>query len=83
MTARRIFSLLLLALLGLLAWGGWWTTEWTAKRPIAASGGLYFPGRTELYGPQFSQADPRWTGDALASTPGTLSTFQPISWTTS
>lgn len=72
MTARRIFSLLLLALLGLLAWGGWWTTEWTAKRPIAASGGLYFPGRTELYGPQFSQADPRWTGDALASTPGTL-----------
>lgn len=72
MPARRIFTILLLLALGLLAWGGWWIAEWMAKRPVAASGGLHFPGRTELYVPQFFQADPRWAADALASTSGTL-----------
>jgi hypothetical protein len=72
MTARRIFTVLLFVVLGLVAWGGWWASGWVARKPIAASGGLYFPGRTELHVPQFFQSDPRWGRDALASTPNTL-----------
>jgi len=40
--------------------------------PVAASGGLYFPGRVELHVPQFLQGDGRWASDKLGSTPGTL-----------
>lgn len=72
MTARRIFSLFLLLLLLVTAWGGWWVADWMMRRPVAASGGLYFPARTEIAVPQFFQADPRWGGEALAATSGTL-----------
>ena len=72
MTARRIFSGVLLALLCLIAWGAWWTADWKKERPVGASGGLYFPGRLELYVPQFFQSDPRWGEDALGATPGRL-----------
>ncbi len=67
--ARRIFIVIVLAaLLG----AGWWLSEWTRLKPVAASGGLYFPERKELYVPQFFQGDERWSGDPLASTPGTM-----------
>ncbi len=62
----------LLAFLCLIAWGAWWTADWRKERPVAASGGLYFPGRLELYVPQFFQSDPRWGEDALGATPGRL-----------
>ena len=62
----------LLAFLCLIAWGAWWTADWRKARPVAASGGLYFPGRVELYVPQFFQSDPRWGEDALGATPGRL-----------
>lgn len=72
MTARRIF--LLLALLGLVLLAGLaaWTADWLGRRPIEASGGLYFPGRAQIEVPQFFQDDPRWNADALASTAATL-----------
>lgn len=72
MFGRRFISIFLLVLLGLLAWGGWWTTEWLARRPIPSSGGLYFPGRTIIPVPQFSQGDPRWGEDLLGPTQATL-----------
>ena len=72
MSRRRIFSLVLLALLALAAVAAWWTAEWMARQPVEATGGLYFSGRVELYVPQFFQADPRWSKDPLGSTPGTL-----------
>jgi hypothetical protein len=73
MSARRIFSLILLLSLGLLiAWGVWWAALWQEQKPLAASGGLYVPGRFELYVPQFFQADPRWAEDTLGSTDGNL-----------
>ncbi|MGB8466069.1 MAG: C39 family peptidase [Terrimicrobiaceae bacterium] len=72
MTARRIFLGALLVVAGLIAWGAWWTADWRKERPVGASGGLYFPGRLELYVPQFFQSDPRWGGDPLGATPGSL-----------
>ena len=42
------------------------------RRQVDASGGLYFPGRLELYVPQFFQADSRWGDDELGPTPGKL-----------
>jgi hypothetical protein len=72
MTARRIFTGILIALICLLVWGIWWTTGWKERRQVDASGGLYFPGRLELYVPQFFQADSRWGDDELGPTPGKL-----------
>ncbi|HEY5704116.1 MAG TPA: cysteine peptidase family C39 domain-containing protein [Terrimicrobiaceae bacterium] len=72
MTARRIFFGVLLAFLCLIAWSLWWGADWKKERPLGASGGLYFPGRLELYVPQFFQSDPRWGEDTLGSTPGRL-----------
>ena len=72
MTARRIFLGLLLVVICLAAWGVWWVNDWKKERPVAGSGGLYYPGRLELNVPQFSQSDPRWGKDLLGSTPGKL-----------
>lgn len=72
MTARRIFSLLLLAILLLVAWGGWWVTDWMWRRPIAPSGGLYFPSKLVLPVPQYFQADPKWAEQSLGGTPSTV-----------
>ncbi len=68
MSARRI---LLLALpLALLAVAGLalWTSEWMIRRPLAPSGGLYFPGKVLLSGPHFLQGDARWAQDKLGPT---------------
>lgn len=67
--ARRIFIVVVLVLLALAAW---WISEWMIRKPIAPSGGVYFPQRQELYVPQFFQADPRWSQDPLARTPATM-----------
>jgi len=72
MTARRIFLLLIVVVLGLFAWVAAWTADWMARRPIEASGGLYFPGRTEIHVPQFFQGDPRWNTNLLGPTPVTM-----------
>jgi Peptidase_C39 like family len=72
MTARRIFSLLLLLVLALVAWGGWWVTDWMWRHPIPASGGLYFPARVVVSVPQFFQQDPKWGAQSLAGTPSTM-----------
>jgi hypothetical protein len=72
MTARRIFLGLLLVIVCLGGWGAWWVKEWKRERPVAGSGGLYYPGRLELNVPQFFQSDARWAKDLLGSTPGKL-----------
>ncbi len=69
MTARRIFFLLILVV---LAAAFWWVAGWMELRPLAASGGLYFPGKVSLHVPQFFQNDERWGREFLGSTPGTL-----------
>ena len=72
MKRRRIFLLVLLAGLGALAWLALWVAGWMELRPVGPSGGLWFPGRVELYVPQFFQGDPRWAADPLGATPGTM-----------
>ena len=46
--------------------------RWTAKGPLAPSGGRYFFTRLELAVPLFRQADERWRGDLLGPTRNTL-----------
>jgi hypothetical protein len=46
--------------------------RWDRKGPVQPSGGLFFPRPVLLGVPSFAQADPRWGGDRLASTPNTL-----------
>lgn len=72
MTARRFFSIILLVVLALVAWTGWWVTDWMWRRPIAPSGGLYFPSKVELPVPQYLQGDARWSEHPLGTTPATL-----------
>ena len=67
--ARRIFIIVVLLA---LAGAGWWTFDWMRRKPVAASGGLYFPERKELYVPQFLQGDAEWSEDSLAGTPSTM-----------
>jgi hypothetical protein len=69
---RTLLSALLLALLAGVAWLAVWTVGWMEKRPLAASGGLYVPGRIEIAVPQYFQADPRWGADPLGSTAGSM-----------
>lgn len=42
------------------------------KRPISASGGMYFFSRVELNVPRFAQGDPRWAEDLLGPTDSTI-----------
>lgn len=49
-----------------------WVIFWCARRPIAGSGGIPIPGEIVIEVPQFFQADPRWSSDRLADTPGNL-----------
>ena len=46
--------------------------RWTAKGPMATSGGLWFPKTVLLSVPGFAQNDPRWGDDFLGTTPGRL-----------
>ncbi len=74
MAASRIFrwSLALTAVIALAA-AALWVRGWiTIQAPIAASGGLYFPGEKVIEVPQFFQNDPRWGRDALGPTDSTL-----------
>ncbi len=48
--------------------------SWSLKAKIKPSGGRAFRTRLELPVPQFSQADPKWAGDILGLTQGTLAT---------
>ena len=63
--ARVLAILFLLAALGVgvFAWVLW--PDYSGKRKIAPSGGLYFPRRVEIPVPLFSQADPAWGQDEL------------------
>ena len=45
---------------------------WVRPHPVAGSGGIPVPGRLVITVPWFRQADPRWSGDRLADTSGTL-----------
>jgi len=72
MSARRFFPILFIALL-LLAAGMLWIFDWSAKRPLSTSGGLFFPIAVEIPGPHFLQGDERWGGDFLAWTSDSLS----------
>ena len=47
-----------------------WYYFW--PRPIASSGGLYFPYHLQLAVPRFAQGDERWANDSLAGTQGTM-----------
>lgn len=46
--------------------------EWTWKRRVHPSGGLYFFHRLELAVPQYFQGDEKWRGDQLGASNGTL-----------
>lgn len=72
MIRRRIFLLIFLGFLAVLAWGAFWVTGWMELRPLSPSGGLYFPGRVELYVPQFFQGNDRWAAEPLGSTQSTI-----------
>lgn len=50
----------------------WWVAAWMTRGPTPPSGGLYFPGTTEIPVPGFAQADARWGRDLLGPTPATL-----------
>lgn len=68
-TTRRIIIIVVLVVLaGICSW----LADWMIRRPVSASGGLYFPERKEFYVPQFAQSDPKWGGDSLAGTPSTM-----------
>ena len=69
MSARRIF--LIIAILACVA-GALWILDWTTKRRLPMSGGLYFPVAVEIPGPHFLQGDTRWGGDALGETSDSL-----------
>ena len=45
---------------------------WFWKRPLSGRGGLPIPGELLVEVPQFFQSDPRWRGDLLGGTSGTL-----------
>lgn len=72
MIRRRLFLFVLLGLLAVFAWGAFWIAGWMELRPVSPSGGLYFPGRHELYVPQFFQGNDRWAADPLGATQATL-----------
>lgn len=42
------------------------------QKRLGSRGGIYCPVRLELKVPSFAQGDPRWRGDLLGSSPGTL-----------
>jgi len=71
MSARRIFLILFIVLSAFVA-GSVWMQDWTAKRPLPMSGGLYFPVAVEIPGPHFLQGDSRWGGGFLAQTSDSL-----------
>jgi len=71
MSARRIFLILLIVLSACVP-VALWIRDWTAKRPLPMSGGLYFPMAVEIPGPHFLQGDLRWGGDSLAETSDSL-----------
>jgi hypothetical protein len=74
MSARIIFrwSLAVVAVVA-VANAALWIRDWTAiHAPVAASGGLYFPGEKIIDVPQFFQDDPRWARDSLGPTDSTL-----------
>jgi len=61
-----------LLLVFLLACGGLFAWRWTARGPMASSGGLWFPREVVLSVPGFAQNDARWGDDFLGPTPGRL-----------
>jgi len=68
----RWLAVLAAGILISLGFSAWWVSDWFEKSPVPGSGGLYFPGRIEIPVPHFAQADPRWGGDPLGSTPASL-----------
>ena len=81
-----VVTLLLVTVLSAGAYVAWrWAERWTATaRPLAPSGGLYFPFTILNDVPHFAQADPRWGESRLAGgattvgaavDPGTLNRF--------
>jgi hypothetical protein len=65
--ARGIAVLIAIVAIAVLALWAW-------PRPIGGTGGLPIPGEILISVPQFLQGDPRWRGDPLGGTSGTLGT---------
>ena len=63
-----VVTLLLVTVLSAGAYAAWrWAERWTATgRPLAPSGGLYFPFTILNDVPHFAQADPSWGESRLA-----------------
>ena len=72
MSARRFFNFGLISLIVVAVAGTAWVLDWTSKRPLATSGGLYIPGTIEIPGPHFLQGDSRWSEDLLGNTEDSL-----------
>lgn len=71
MRAARFSFLACLLVAGVAA--GWWVFGWTSARsPLEPRGGLWFPKAVLNDVPHFAQADPRWSGQRLGPTPGSL-----------
>ena len=72
--ASRFRSLALAVTLASLFLGlcTYWIFQYTAKQPLAPSGGLFFPFEKRIEMPRFAQADPRWAADKLGPTDATL-----------
>ena len=73
MSARRIFSLVVLAVVAVCAAAVFWLSGWMEKRPLPPSGGLFIPGEILVAGPHFLQSDSKWGGDKLGPTSDPLS----------
>lgn len=72
MNPRRLLSLVVVFVVVLCASAVFWLSGWMEKRPLPPSGGLYIPWEIVIPGPHFLQADPRWGGDLLGTTPDSL-----------
>ncbi len=68
----RLSALLLCAVLAAGLFAVKWWSDWNHLGPIEPSGGQYFFRRVELSVPSFRQNDPRWGGDLLGPTDGTI-----------
>jgi hypothetical protein len=73
-SARRIFSVVVLLVVAVCAAAVFWLSGWMEKRPLAPSGGLFIPGEILVPGPHYLQFDPKWGGEVLGQTKDPLAT---------
>ena len=73
MSAKRLFSFLVIFVVAACTAAVFWISGWMEKRPLPPSGGLFIPGEILVPGPHFLQSDPKWGGDLLGPTKESLS----------